>query len=251
MKIHLFASQQELDAFAAGLFIQLVKDKPQAVLGLATGSTPIGIYEQLRSAHAAQGVSFKDVRTFNLDEYVGLPPSHDQSYAYYMQQHLFSHIDARPDRTHLPDGMADDLQAECARYDSLLAANPIDIQLLGVGHNGHIGFNEPAAELSNGTHVVQLEEKTLNANARFFSSIDEVPKQAITMGVGAILRSQTIILAARGEDKAAIIEEALTGPITTACPASLLQTHADVIVLLDHAAGRRLSTNGRLNLVHS
>ncbi|MGG1635454.1 glucosamine-6-phosphate deaminase [Paenibacillus sp. FSL A5-0031] len=241
MEMIIFDTQQELDAYAAELFVGIVKEKPDAVLGLATGSTPIGIYDKIVELHKQNNVSFKDVTTFNLDEYVGIKPDNDQSYAYYMKQHLFSHIDIPENQIHLPNGMASDVELESNAYDAMLEARPVDIQLLGLGHNGHIGFNEPDVNLSGGTHVVKLKEETREANARFFDSMDEVPEYAITMGVGSILKANTIVLAVRGADKAEIVKEALTGPITTNVPASLLQTHARVIVLLDREAGRMLS----------
>lgn len=240
MKIHVFETSEELDSFAADLFIDLVGRKPDAVLGLATGSTPIGIYAKIVEQAKQQNVSFGGVTTYNLDEYVGLTPDNDQSYAYYMNQHLFSHIDIPAARIHLPNGMASDPLAECKRYEDMLEERHADIQLLGLGHNGHIGFNEPDAALSAGTHVVALKEETREANARFFASMDEVPTAAFTMGVGSILKANTILLVVRGADKAQIVKEALTGPITTQVPASLLQTHPRVIVLLDREAGRML-----------
>lgn len=240
MEMIMFDTQQELDAYAAQLFINIVNEKPNAVLGLATGSTPIGIYDKIVESYKEKKVSFKEVTTFNLDEYVGITPENDQSYAYYMNKHLFSHIDITAKQTHLPNGMAPDMEEESARYDAMLEAQPVDIQLLGLGHNGHIGFNEPDVNLSGGTHAVKLKEETREANARFFASMDEVPEYAITMGVGSILKANTILLVVRGSDKAEIVKEALTGPITTSVPASLLQTHARVIVLLDREAGRML-----------
>ncbi|WP_138752448.1 glucosamine-6-phosphate deaminase [Paenibacillus sinopodophylli] len=241
MEIIIFETQQELDTYAASLFINLVNEKPNAVLGLATGSTPIGIYDKIVESYKEHKVSFKEVTTFNLDEYVGINPENDQSYAYYMNQHLFSHIDIPAAQTYLPDGMAADMHEESLRYDTMLAAQPVDIQLLGLGHNGHIGFNEPDVHLSGGTHAVKLKEETREANARFFASMNEVPEYAITMGVGSILKANTLLLVVRGADKAQIVKEALTGPITTSIPASLLQTHARVIVLLDREAGRMLA----------
>lgn len=240
MKIHVFETSEELDQFAADLFVDLVLQKPDAVLGLATGSTPIGIYAKIVEQTKQRQVSFGGVTTYNLDEYVGLTPDNDQSYAYYMNHHLFSHIDIPVSRTHLPNGMAEDPQAECDRYEEMLEERHADIQLLGLGHNGHIGFNEPDAELSSGTHVVELKEETREANARFFPSMDEVPRAAFTMGVGSILKANTILLVVRGADKAEIVKQALTGPLTTQVPASLLQTHPRVIVLLDREAGRML-----------
>lgn len=243
MKINIFESNEALDKHAAALIAQIVTDRPDAVLGLATGSTPIGVYRALIDLAAEQRLSFANVTTYNLDEYVGLPPEHTQSYAYYMRQHLFDSIDLPLNQTHLPNGMAPDLAAECIRYDQMLENQPIDLQLLGVGHNGHIGFNEPAEQLVGGTHITELEAATLSANARFFEHADQVPRQAITMGVASILKVKSILLVARGADKAAIIKQALTGPITTATPASLLQMHANVTVLLDKEAGKELMHN--------
>ncbi|MCR2802577.1 glucosamine-6-phosphate deaminase [Paenibacillus soyae] len=240
MEIKIFETSEQLDSYAAELFTQLLNEKPNAVLGLATGSTPIGIYDKIVENFNHNKVSFSGATTYNLDEYVGLTPENDQSYAYYMNRHLFSRIDIPSSQTHLPNGMAENPEEECTRYDALLNAHPADIQLLGLGHNGHIGFNEPDGELSAGTHVVKLKEETREANARFFASMDEVPKEAYTMGVGSILKANTILLVVRGSDKARIVKEALTGPITTQVPASLLQTHPRVIVLLDREAGRML-----------
>lgn len=240
MMIHLFDTRSELDRYAAQLFVDLIHAKPDAVLGLATGSTPVGIYEKMVESYNNGQVTFKDVTTYNLDEYVGLPRENEQSYAYFMHHHLFRHIDIPSEQTFLPNGLAADLAAECARYDEMLLSRQVDIQLLGLGHNGHIGFNEPEHELHAGTHIVDLQQETLEANARFFASMDEVPKQAITMGVGSILKAKTILLVVKGADKAGIVKRALQGPITTDVPASLLQTHANVIVLLDQEAGRLL-----------
>ncbi|REK75882.1 glucosamine-6-phosphate deaminase [Paenibacillus paeoniae] len=240
MDIRIFETSEELDQYAAEIFRKLINEKPNAVLGLATGSTPVGIYAKMVEDYNHKKVSFSGVTTYNLDEYVGLTPDNDQSYAYYMNKNLFSHVDIPAIQTHLPDGMAEDPQEECVRYEAMINACPADIQLLGLGHNGHIAFNEPDEHLSAGTHVVQLKEETLEANARFFASIDEVPKQAYTMGIGSILKANTILLVVRGSDKAHIVKEALTGPITTQVPASLLQTHPRVTVLLDREAGRML-----------
>lgn len=252
MNIKIFAGQEELDRHAAELLLQIVRQQKQPVLGLATGSTPIGIYQAIVRAAKQSGLSFRHATTYNLDEYVGLAPEHEQSYRYYMETHLFRHLDISPSQTHIPDGLAADLQAECHRYDEMLAAQPLDVQLLGIGHNGHIGFNEPAEELRSGTHVVQLKEETRAANARFFQNPDDVPDRALTMGVGAILKAKQIILVARGADKAEIVKQALRGPITTRIPASLLQTHANVTVLLDRDAGREWMENGtEVEMAHS
>ncbi|PZD94074.1 glucosamine-6-phosphate deaminase [Paenibacillus sambharensis] len=244
MKIKRFTGKAALHTEAAKLITQLLKDKPDCTLGFATGSTPIGIYEQLVGMYAKGRLSFARARSFNLDEYVGLTESHPQSYRYYMQHHLFRHTDFDQRNTYIPNGIAADLEAECRRYDSLLAEHPIDLQLLGIGHNGHIGFNEPGHSLTGETHLVTLKPETRAANARFFDSEDEVPRQAITMGMGSILKAKSILLVVTGADKAAVVNEALAGPITTACPASLLQTHANVTVLLDADAGKELPDAG-------
>lgn len=241
MNIEIFQTEEQLDRRAAEIIAEVVKTEDHPTLGLATGGTPVGTYKALIELHQQQKFTFKHVRTANLDEYVGLPKDHEQSYYYYMNEHLFKHIDLPLDQAHIPDGTASDLDAECRRYDDILASfGRIDVQILGIGHNGHIGFNEPADALQAGTHCVQLTDDTIQANARFFSSIDEVPKQAITVGVGPILKSKKILLLAKGESKADILHQALKGPITTQCPASLLQTHPNLYVLADEAAGRKL-----------
>lgn len=241
MIIHKFASQQELNEAGAGIVTALVQVNPHAILGLATGGTPVGMYEEMVKSYRKGLVSYKHVTTFNLDEYAGLQQDHPESYHAYMKKHLFDHIDIQADHTHIPNGTAADLQAECERYEALMEqTGRVNLQILGIGHNGHIGFNEPAGQLNSRTHVVELEAATREANARFFNSIDEVPTQAITMGVGSILKARTILLLARGADKADIIQRSLTGPITTECPASLLQMHSNVIVLLDEEAGSKL-----------
>lgn len=241
MRIEVFEHKEQLDTRAARLIIDTVRTSERPVLGLATGGTPIGVYRKLVDAYRSGEVSFRHAVTFNLDEYVGLPPGHDQSYAVYMDKHLFSHIDIPREQIHIPDGNHPDPQTECARYDQALAREGrIDVQILGIGHNGHIGFNEPDKALIGKTHVVQLSEQTRQANARFFQSIDEVPRQAITMGIASILQARRIVLLAKGADKAAIVGKALTGPVTTEVPASLLQLHPDLVVLLDREAASEL-----------
>ncbi|MMZ62350.1 Glucosamine-6-phosphate deaminase 1 [compost metagenome] len=183
-------------------------------------------------------VSFKQASSFNLDEYIGLDEQHPESYRRFMNEKLFNHIDILPENTHVPSGSSSDPEQAAAEYNRLLEqAGQIDLQLLGLGHNGHIGFNEPAEELTGPTHIVKLEERTRQANARYFPSIDEVPTHAITMGIGTILQAKQILLMAKGADKAEVVARALRGPITTQCPASLLQTHPNVVVVLDQAAG--------------
>jgi glucosamine-6-phosphate deaminase len=242
MDIRIFPSNSLLNTAAAGLIAHLLQAKPNAVLGLATGGTPVGIYEELIKLYVLQHIQFREAITFNLDEYVGLPETHDQSYHAYMQQHLFNHIDLPIENIHIPNGNATDLKAECLCYNALLdAVKQIDLQILGLGHNGHIGFNEPDQGLVGGTHIVELKEETRLANARYFNSLDEVPTHAITMGIGTILKAKTILLVVRGSDKAKIVHEALTGPITTENPASLLQTHPNLVVMLDSEAGELFS----------
>jgi len=239
MNILKLPTAAEVNEVGADLITSLVQTKPNAVLGLATGSTPVGIYQELIRAYQRGLVSFKQVKAFNLDEYVGLPATHSQSYAYFMKEQLFNHIDIDPEQTNIPSGTAADPHEEGKRYDALLeSVGNIDLQIHGIGHNGHIGFNEPAPALVSGTHVVELAEQTREANARFFDDKSQVPTHALTMGVGSILKAKTILLVAKGADKANIVHRALTGPITTECPASLLQTHPNLVVLLDSEAGR-------------
>lgn len=191
-----------MNATGAGLIASLLQTKPRAVLGLATGSSPVGIYKQLITLYQKGLVSFSQASSFNLDEYVGLPTEHRESYRSFMNEQLFKHIDIDIARTQVPDGQAADLEQECNSYEQRLDdRGPVDLQLLGIGHNGHIGFNEPGTELTGRTHVVDLKDETRKANARFFDSIDEVPAQAITMGVGTILKAKQILLIARGEKK--------------------------------------------------
>ncbi|MCM3633910.1 glucosamine-6-phosphate deaminase [Paenibacillus camelliae] len=241
MNILKFNSEAKLNEAAARIITSTVQVNPSAVLGLATGGTPIGIYKELVKDYNEGLVSFSRVTTFNLDEYVGLSPDHHQSYSHYMKENLFNHVDIAAERTNIPFGLADQLEEECRQYDERIeAAGRIDIQLLGLGHNGHIGFNEPEDELSSSTHVVNLAEETKQANARFFTETEEVPSQAITMGVGTILKAKMLMLVVKGADKAEIVKRALTGPVTTQCPASLLQTHPNLVVLVDEAAGSLL-----------
>ena len=241
MNLLTFDSEDKLNEAGAGIVASVVQTNPSAVLGLATGGTPVGIYEQLVEAHRRGLVSFGQATTFNLDEYVGLPDGHPESYRAYMERHLFRHVDLSPERTHIPNGGAPDPEEECRRYDALIRqTGQLDLQLLGLGHNGHIGFNEPSHALLSGTHVVELAAETRAANARYFASLDEVPARAITMGVGTILKARMVVLVVKGADKADIVHRALTGPISTDCPASLLQTHPRLVVLLDPAAGRLL-----------
>jgi glucosamine-6-phosphate isomerase len=242
MNILTFDSDDKLNEAGAGIITGIVQTNKRSILGLATGGTPVGIYKHIVNDFKRGMFSFKNVTSFNLDEYIGLPASHPESYHSYMHHHLFSHIDIPLSQAHLPNGNAADPLAETVRYDELIEnSGQFDLQLLGLGHNGHIGFNEPAHALIRGTHVVDLAEETRQANARFFGSIDEVPKQAITIGIGTILKAKMILLVVKGADKAEIVQRALQGPITTDCPASLLQTHPHLVVLLDRSAAEKLS----------
>ena len=225
-------SYAELSRKAANLISAQVLSKPDSVLGLATGSTPIGTYKQLIEWYEKGDLDFSEVKSINLDEYVGLTGDHDQSYRYFMNTNLFNHVNIDKSKTNVPSGVAEDLEAECKRYDALIdEMGGIDLQLLGIGHNGHIGFNEPADSFVAPTHVVELGETTINANARFFSSADEVPKMAVTMGIKAIMQAKKVLLIANGPDKKAIVEKALYGPVTPEVPASILQLHPDLTVV--------------------
>jgi glucosamine-6-phosphate deaminase len=206
----------------------------KVTLGLATGSSPVGLYKRLVEANK-KGLSFKDVQTFNLDEYVGLSKSHDQSYYHFMFEQLFKHVDIDVNNVHLPKGEGS-LEEVAAEYEAMLVQNPLDIQLLGVGSNGHIGFNEPGTSFDSTVHVVRLKEETRQDNARFFKSIDEVPNFAITMGIQDIMRAKQVLLIASGKNKAVAIKEMLEGKIREDVPCTILQKHHDVIVVLDKEA---------------
>ena len=241
MRIYLEADYAAMSRRAANLIAAEVIRRPNCVLGLATGSTPIGTYENLIARNRAGDLSFREVRTVNLDEYKGLAPTHDQSYRYFMQTNLFDHIDILPENTNVPDGLAADADAECARYDAFVRSlGCADLQLLGVGRNGHIGFNEPCGEFVVPTHVVDLTESTIKANARFFASRDEVPRQALTMGVGVIMGAKKIVMVASGVDKADAVYGMVKGPVTPGLPASILQLHPDVTLVADKAALSKL-----------
>lgn len=228
---------QDMSHKAANILSAQVIIKPDCVLGLATGSSPIGIYEQLVQSHREGNLDFAQVTTFNLDEYRALPRSNSQSYYYFMHEHLFHHINIPQQQIHLPNGENPDAQAECTAYDSLIArTGGIDLQLLGMGSNGHIGFNEPAEEFTVGTHCVDLTESTIDANKRFFASADEVPRQAYTMGTGTIMNARKILIVISGANKADIVHRSFFGPVTPHVPASILQLHPDVTVVADDDA---------------
>ena len=243
MKIYETKDYQEMSRQAANILSAQVILKPDCVLGLATGSTPIGTYDQLVDWYNKGDVDFSQVRTVNLDEYRGLTRDNDQSYYYFMHKHLFDRVNIKLENTNVPDGTQEDAEKECARYEALIEAmGGVDIQLLGLGHNGHIGFNEPGTPFTEETHIVELTEKTRSDNARFFDNdINKVPTQAISMGIGTIMKSKKVLLVANGENKADAVKAMIEGPIDTACAASALQNHADVVVVLDKAAASKLT----------
>ena len=231
-------SAQSIAAMAAQQYVALLKRKPNAILGGATGSTPLGLYAELVRLNKAGEISFKDASSFNLDEYVGLDGTHDQSYRYFMDHNLFDHIDIDKSRTRVPSGI--DVSDPAAYDKEIETAGGVDLQLLGIGNNGHIGFNEPGTPFGSLTHIVELTESTREANKRFFKSIDEVPTHAVTMGVKTVMQARSIILMAIGPAKAPIMKEMLQGPVTENVPASVLQLHPDVTVYMDYEAAKLL-----------
>ena len=241
MRIIVCENYEEVSKKAAQMILSQVTLKPNSVLGLATGSTPIGMYENLVKLNKNGDIDFSEVRTFNLDEYYKLPKESDQSYHYFMYKNLFDHININPENIHIPNGMTADVDAECERYDELIKeAGGVDIQVLGIGNNAHIGFNEPTINFEKGTHLVELEESTIEANSRFFDNIEDVPKKAITMGVGSIFKSKKIMLIATGENKAEAIYNTVYGKVVPEVPASILQFHSDIVLILDKKAAKLL-----------
>lgn len=237
MKIYAAKDYNDLSRKAANIISAQVIMKPDGVLGLATGSTPVGAYRQLVEWCEKGDLDFSRIRSVNLDEYKGLSGEHDQSYRYFMNHNLFDHVNIDKANTNVPNGLAEDAQAECSRYDHVIRElGGIDLQLLGIGGNGHIGFNEPCDVFEKGTHVVTLTEETRQSNARFFASIDEVPTHALTMGIGSIMSAKKILLLASGAGKAKAVYDSCFGPVTPNVPASVLQLHSDVIVIADEDA---------------
>lgn len=237
MRIYEAKDYQEMSRKAANILSAQVILKPDSVLGLATGSTPIGMYDQLVEWYKKGDLDFSKVKTVNLDEYKGLTHDNDQSYYYFMHEHLFDRVNIDPANTNVPDGTEEDPEKECARYEKLIESmGGVDIQLLGIGHNGHIGFNEPDSTFAKTTHCVDLAESTIEANKRFFASVDDVPRQAYTMGIGTIMKAKKIRLIVNGEPKADAVAKAFFGPVTPEVPASILQFHSDVVVIGDSAA---------------
>lgn len=241
MKIIVTKDYDDMSRKAANIISAQIITKPNCVLGLATGSSPVGTYAQLVDWYKKGDLDFSQVSTVNLDEYRGLDHDNDQSYYYFMMNNLFKHVNIDLTRTHVPDGTEPDSEKACADYEEIVKSyGGADLQLLGIGHNGHIGFNEPSDEFPKFTHCVDLTESTIQANARFFEKIEDVPTQAYTMGISTIMRSKRILLIASGADKAEIVKKAFFGPVVPQVPASILQLHPDVTVVLDEAAASLL-----------
>lgn len=231
----------QMSAEAAKQVASLVRKKPDCVIGFATGSTPLGLYKELIRMHKNEGLDFSKVTSFNLDEYVAVPPSHDQSYHYFMWENLFKHININPSNVHIPMGMAEDIEAFCDWYEQKIVEHGgIDLQILGIGGNGHIAFNEPGSSLGSRTRIKTLKEKTIKDNARFFSSIDEVPKYAITMGVGTIMEARRLLLLANGKGKADAIKATVEGSVMAKYPATIVQLHRYATVIVDKDAASKL-----------
>lgn len=236
MQLIVCKNYEEMSAVAADIVADIMKKNPTCVLGLATGSTPVGMYQKLIEKNAAGEIDFSDVTTVNLDEYYPITPDNDQSYRYFMNENLFNHVNIDKARTYVPDGAASDPVAACEAYEAIVdRVGPADIQVLGIGQNGHIGFNEPADALEVKTHVTGLTESTIRANARFFASEADVPTKALTMGIGTILNAKKIIILAGGAAKHDAIAKMLAGGLDTSCPASMLNLHKDVVVVCDEA----------------
>lgn len=243
MRIIVANDYDQLSSRASDIIASQLILKPNSVLGLATGSTPIGTYAKLIGMFQDGKIDFADVIAFNLDEYYGLAAQDHRSYAFFMATHFFNHINIPRERTYIPNGLAPDIEEECYQYEAKIRqAGGIDLQLLGIGHNGHIGFNEPDVKFEALTHLVHLDEDTIHANARFFASLDEVPRLAISMGIKTIMHARKILLLASGKEKAATIAGMVHGKITPELPASVLQLHPDVTVVVDKEAGAALGS---------
>lgn len=241
MKITITENYDEMSKVVAEMVAAVVRSNPRAVLGLATGSTPIGVYKLLADFFRKKELSFKNVRTVNLDEYVGLGRQDEQSYISFMHNNLFDKVDLPDENADIPNGLADDLSAECRRYSGVISRCAQDLQILGLGSNGHIGFNEPNTPFDSVTHIVNLSEGTIRDNSRFFEELSQVPKQAITMGISEIMRAKKIVILASGRNKAEAVKRMVEGSVTEQCPASVLQTHPDCTVVVDKLAASLLS----------
>jgi len=241
MNIVIANNYQEISIQAARLVADQITNKKNTVLGLASGQTPIGMYQELINMFKRGKIDFSEVVTFNLDEYYGLAPEHPQSYYYYMWNTLFKHINIKKENIYLLNGMPENIKQECNQYEYLIQKNGgIDLQILGIGDNGHLGFNEPAIGLNSKTHLVNLSEETIQANSHYFNNIQEIPKQAITMGIGTIMKAKKIVLLASGRKKSHAIEKTINGPVSTEVPATILQLHPDVKLLIDKEAASQL-----------
>ena len=241
MKRIICKNYEEVSLLGAEILAKQITLNPKMTLGLPTGSTPIGVYKNLAEMHRKNGLDFSGVKTFNLDEYYPIKKNDSQSYNYFMWENLFSHVNIKPENVHLPNGECENPEKECADYDEMLEkSGGMDVLLLGIGINGHIGCNEPADELELATHLGKLSQSTIEANSRFFKSIEEVPTQVLTMGIGGIMKAKSILLLIMGKNKAPVVKKLFSGVITTSVPGTILNTHPDITVLLDEAAASLL-----------
>ncbi len=237
MKLILCKDYDEMSATGADIIAKVMIEKPDCILGLATGSTPVGMYKRLIEMNRAGEIDFSHVTSFNLDEYYPISADNPQSYRYFMNENLFNHINIDKKNTFVPDGSAEDVNEECKAYDKMIENSAgVDVQVLGIGVNGHIGFNEPDENLITTTHLTSLTDSTVSANSRFFDSIDEVPRYAVTMGIGTIMRAKSIILLASGKGKHDAVTKLIDGKLTTACPATMLKLHSNVTLICDEEA---------------
>lgn len=248
MEIIITNDYMELSNYASQIVIDIIRHNPNAVLGLATGTTPLGLYERMIADHKDNGTSYAQVKAVNLDEYIGLSANHEQSYAYFMRRHLFDYIDIDLKNTYIEKGTAQNEEAECKRYDNLLKNLPRDFQLLGLGSNGHIAFNEPGTSFDSTTHVVELADTTIRDNARLFNSIDEVPRKAFTMGLKSIVQAKKILVLANGVNKADAVCRLLDGNISETLPASILHRHLDCTLIIDRAAASKCKISKRARI---
>lgn len=241
MKILVFKKEEHLDAYVGEYICHFIRNHSQPVIGFATGSTPLGVYRYFIDNYQAQKVSFRQVKAFNLDEYVGLTPSHPRSFASAMKNELFSHIDILPENINALDGSKEDMDEECQRYESLIDANPIDIQILGIGMDGHIAYNEPGSPLDGACHVVDLHQESIESSLDYgFDYIEDVPTQGVTQGIGTIMKAKQLIMMAKGEKKADLVKRMIYGEVTSDFPSSIIQRHPNVIVCLDKSAASQL-----------
>lgn len=240
MLVETLADYDAVSDFAAGIVARQIRRKPDSVVGFATGSTPLGLYRRLIQMHETDGLDFSKVITFNLDEYVGLSPSHPQSYHYFMWENLFKHVNVDPGKVFIPQSMHDDVEYFCAWYEEqITGAGGIDLQILGIGANGHMAFNEPGSSLGSRTRIKTLTDKTVRDNARFFDDFENVPRYAITMGIGTIMEAHELLLVASGENKADAIKATLEGPVTAMVPSTIVQLHPKALVVMDEAAASK------------